>query len=110
MKPLITTIVEKATKKGGYYSIECEGEEYQELTNDMSLLCNQKATDKYVGIDNLDECRIELYDKDKEYRGYFYWIAYNRGSDRVADYSTSLESFIKIDKVFEKWEDEYYRL
>ena len=110
MKPLITTIVEKATKKGGYYSIECEGEEYQELTNDMSLLCNQKATDEYVGISNLDESVISIYDADKEYRGFIYWIAYNDGIDRLSDYSTSLESFIKIDKVSEKWEDEYYRL
>lgn len=110
MKPLITTIVEKATKKGGYYSIECEGEEYQELTNDMSLLCNQKSTDEYVGINNLDECVICIYDSEKEYRGFIYWIAYNTGIDRLSDYSTSLESFIKIDKVSEKWEDEYYRL
>ena len=36
MKPLITTIVEKATKKGGYYSIDVYGgEEYQEIMRDI---------------------------------------------------------------------------
>ena len=111
MKPLITTIVEKPTKKGGYYSIDVYGgEEYQEITNDISLLCNQKSTDEYVGISNLDESVIRIYDADKEYRGFIYWLAYNNGIERLSDYSTSLESFIKIDKVSEKWEDEFYRL
>jgi len=111
MKPFIQTIVEEATNKGGFYSIDVYGgEEYQELTNDISLLCNQKRTDEYVGISNLDESVISIYDADKEYKGFIYWIAYNDGIDRLSDYSTSLESFIKIDKVSEKWEDEYYRL
>tara|TARA_B100001559_G_scaffold313468_2_gene312539 strand:- start:708 stop:1043 length:336 start_codon:yes stop_codon:yes gene_type:complete len=111
MQPLIKTIVEKATKKGGYYSIDyVEGDEYQKITNDISLLCNQKSTDEYVGISNLDESVIRIYDADKEYRGFIYWIAYNNGIDRLSDYSTNLEKFIKIDKVSEKWEDDFYLL
>ena len=110
MKPLITTIVEKATKKGGYYSIECEGEEYQEITNDISLLCNQKSTDEYVGISNLDESVVRIYDADKESRGWIYWIAYNDATDRLSDYSTGLEDFINIKEVYKKWEDDYYLL
>ena len=111
MKPLIKTIVEKATKKGGYYSIDVYGgEEYQEMTNDISLLCNQKSTDEYVGISNLDESVIFIYDADKEYKGFIYWIAYNNGVERLSDYSTSLESFIKIDKVSDEWQDKYYLL
>jgi len=110
MKPLITTIVEKATKKGGYYSIECEGEEYQEITNDISLLCNQKSTDEYVGISNLDESVVRIYDADKESRGWIYWIADNDATDRLSDYSTGLEDFINIKEVYKKWEDDYYLL
>tara|TARA_R100001082_G_C4274492_1_gene121206 strand:- start:57 stop:392 length:336 start_codon:yes stop_codon:yes gene_type:complete len=111
MQPLIKTIVEKATKKGGYYSIDYrEGDEYQKITNDITLLCNQKSTDEYVGLSNLDESIIRIYDSNKESRGWIFWIAYNNGIDRLSDYSTGLEDFINITEVYEKWEDDFYLL
>jgi hypothetical protein len=111
MKPFIQTIVEEATNKGGFYSIDVYGgEEYQEMTNDISLLCNQKPTDKYVGISNLDESVIRIYDADKESRGWIFWIAYNDATDRLSDYSVNLESYIDIDKISEDWIDNYLNL
>ena len=110
MKPFIQTIVEEATNKGGFYSIECGGEEYQELTNDISLLCNQKSGDKYIGVNNLDECYINIYDADKEHRGWLFWIQYNDATDRLSDYATRIENYIDIDKISDEWIDNYLSL
>ena len=49
LEPLAKTIVQEVVDEGGFYSIEIEGEEYQEITNDTSLICNQKDGDKYIG-------------------------------------------------------------
>ena len=96
MKPFIQTIIEEATNKGGFYSIECDGEEYQEITNDISLLCNQKPTD--------------VYDADKEHRGWLFWIGYNDATDRLSDYATRIENYIDIDKISDEWIDNYLSL
>jgi hypothetical protein len=110
MKPLIKTIVEKAIKNGGSYSIDyVHGDEYQKKTTDISLLCNQKDGDQYVGVNNLDECYIYIYDKNNDDSvGYIHWIAWNDGTDRISDYSLSLDAIIK--SVSKKWQSEYNRL
>lgn len=109
MKPLIKMIVEKSIKNGGYYSIDYEqGDEYQKRTNDISLLCNQKEGDQYIGVNNLDCCYINIYDKNKDNVGYIHWIAWNDGTDRISDYCISLDSIIK--SVSKQWENQYNRL
>ena len=102
-------IVEKAIKNGGSYSIDYEqGDEYQEQTSDISLLCNQKAGDEYVGINNLDCCYINIYDKNNEDAGFIPWIAWNDGTDRISNYCLSLDAIIK--SVSKEWQNEYNRL
>jgi len=110
LEPLAKTIVQKAIDKGGFYSIEAVGEEYQEITNDVSLVCNQKDLDKYVGVDNLDECYINLYNDKKEFQGWILWIAENDGVERVSDYLLSINSYFNIGSLIDKWEKEYIRL
>ena len=61
IKPLVLEIVEEAVKKDLFFAIDClqgytfaDDYFYQHPTQDLSLLCNQKPEDQYVGTDNLD--------------------------------------------------------
>tara|TARA_R100001082_G_scaffold57425_1_gene31700 strand:+ start:963 stop:1298 length:336 start_codon:yes stop_codon:yes gene_type:complete len=110
LKPLAQTIVQKIIDKDGFYSIEAEGEEYQEITNDISLVCNQKDEDKYVGVDNLEWCFINFYDSKKKFKGWIEWIEDNNRDERVSDYSINLEEYIDLNKVIDEWSKEYSRL
>jgi len=110
LEPLAQTIVQKIIDKGGFYSIEAEGEEYQKITNDISLVCNQKDEDKYVGINNLDWCFINFYDSKKKFKGWIEWIEDNNKDERVSDYTINLEGYIDLNKTIDKWEKEYRRL
>ena len=140
MKGLLTTIVEKAIKKGYYYAIDCEqGYEftdegfYQHPTQDLTLLCNQKPKDEYVGVDNLDECHIffftkeqadrlnnavgkvsfdhEIWESEEEeengryYDGWILWSNWNEGVERVGDYTCNLDELIDLSKTMNKWEE-----
>tara|TARA_R100001510_G_C7574880_1_gene149988 strand:+ start:240 stop:578 length:339 start_codon:yes stop_codon:yes gene_type:complete len=111
LKPLAQTIVQKIIDKDGFYSIDAvEGEEYQEMTNDISLVCNQKDGDEYVGVNNLDWCIINFYDSKKKFKGWIEWIEDNNRDERVSDYSMNLEEYIDLNKVIDEWSKEYSRL
>tara|TARA_R100000008_G_C3539557_1_gene143994 strand:- start:507 stop:842 length:336 start_codon:yes stop_codon:yes gene_type:complete len=110
LEPLAKTIVQKVIDKGGFYSIEAEGEEYQEITDDISLVCNQKDGDEYVGVDNLEWCFINFYDSKKKFKGWIEWIEDNNRDERVSDYSMNLEEYIDLNKVIDEWSKEYSRL
>ena len=110
LEPLAKMIVQEVVDEGGFYSIEAEGEEYQEITNDISLVCNQKDEDKYVGVNNLDWCFINFYDSKKKFKGWIEWIEDNNRDERVSDYSINLEEYIDLNKVIDEWSKEYSRL
>ena len=110
LEPLAKTIVQKIIDKGGFYSISAEGEEYQEKTNDIALVCNQKDGDEYVGVNNLDWCFINFYDSKKKFKGWIEWIEDNNRDERVSDYSINLEEYIDLNKVIDEWSKEYSRL
>jgi len=110
LEPLAKTIVQEVVDEGGFYSIEAEGEEYQEITNDISLVCNQKDGDKYIGVDNLDMCYINIYDRKKEFDGWILWIGVNDHVERIGDHTLMSSDYINIDKLTDKWEEEYNRL
>ena len=110
LEPLAKTIVQKVIDKGGFYSIVAEGEDYQEITNDISLVCNQKDGDEYVGVDNLEWCFIKLYDSEEKFKGWIEWIEDNNKDERVSDYSMDLEEYIDLNKIIDEWSKEYIRL
>jgi len=141
MKGLLVTIIEKAIKeKDLFYAIDCmEGYEftsehfYQHPTQDMTVLCNQKPEDKYVGVHNLDECHIflftreqaerlnnavgkvnfdhEIWESEEEeengsyYDGWILWSNWNDGVERVGDYTCNLDELIDLSKTMNKWEE-----
>ena len=110
LEPLAKTIVQKVVDSGGFYSIEAEGEEYQEITNDTSLICNQKDEDKYVGVDNLDICHINVYDSKKKFDGWIFWVGVNDHVERISDHTLMSSDYIDIDKLMDEWEKKYIRL
>ena len=134
IKPLIIEIVGEAIKQDMFYAIDClQGyscaDEYffQHPTQDMRLLCNQKPDDKYVGIHNLDDCHILFFSRkeaerinkdvkegkdtnDYECEAWMYWTNWNDGVERVVDYTTNLNKLIGIDKIMDKWEQQFVEL
>jgi len=139
MKGLLQTIVGEAVKKGYYYAIDCDSgygftdkHFFQHPTQDMSLLCNQKPEDEYIGVDNLDECHIFFFTKEQAERlnnavgkvssdreiweseeeeekgryfdGWILWSNWNDGVERVCDYTCKLDELIGLSKISDKWE------
>ena len=128
MKPLLVEILESILRTDGKlaYAITCDGEELVNLTRDTSLACNQKESDEYVGVNAVDEARIEIYRKEEklggidiapdlifnlseedEYIGFIYWTNFNNGVERVSDYSVVLDEKYGLDKITDKWEKDY---
>ena len=128
MKPLLVEILESIlrTDEKLAYAITCDGEELVNLTRDTSLACNQKESDEYVGVNAVDEARIEIYRKEEklggidiapdlifnlseedEYIGFIYWTNFNNGVERVSDYSVVLDEKYGLDKTLDDWEKKY---
>lgn len=84
-----------------YYGIECEEEVIQLPTKDLSLLCNQKEGDKYVGIDNLDGGEVIFFIKQEviaiEYQPVGYLVFNNcaEGIERLDDWGRRLSPIIE---------------
>ena len=119
MKPLLVEILESILRTDGKlaYCISIDGEELVSLTRDTSLACNQKEGDKYVGVNAVDEARIEIYrmgyrisdhiQEEEEYIGFIYWTNYNDGIEKVVDYSCVLDDEYGLNKITDKWEKKY---
>ena len=128
MKPLLVEILESIlrTDEKLAYAITCDGEELVNLTRDTSLACNQKESDEYVGVNAVDEARIEIYRKEEklggidiapdlifnlseedEYIGFIYWTNFNNGVERVSDYSVGLDEKYGLSKTLDNWEKKY---
>jgi len=128
MKPLLVEILESILRTDGKlaYVITCDEEELVSLTRDTSLACDQKESDEYVGMSNLDEGRIEIWRKEEklggidispellfnlseedEYIGFIYWTNFNDGIERVVDYSVALDEKYGLNKTLNDWEKRY---
>ena len=128
MKPLLVEILKSIlrTDEKLAYAITCDGEELVNLTRDTSLACNQKESDEYVGVNAVDEARIEIYRKEEklggidiapdlifnlseedEYIGFIYWTNFNNGVERVSDYSVVLDEKYGLSKTLDNWEKKY---
>ena len=119
MKPLLVEILESILRTDGKlaYVITCDEEELVSLTRDTSLACNQKEGDEYVGVNAVDEARIEIYrmgyeisdhiQEEEEYIGFIYWTNFNNGIERVVDYSVVLDQKYGLQKTYEDWEKKY---
>ena len=128
MKPLLVEILESILRTDGKlaYAITCDEEELVNLTRDTSLACDQKESDEYVGMSNLDEGRIEIWRKEEklggidispellfnlseedEYIGFIYWTNFNDGIERVVDYSVALDEKYGLNKTLNDWEKKY---
>ena len=131
MKPLLVEILESilSTDEKLAYVITCDEEELVSLTRDTSLACDQKESDEYVGMSNLDEGRIEIWRKEEklggidispellfnlseedEYIGFIYWTNFNDGIERVVDYSVALDEKYGLNKTLNDWEKKYVLL
>jgi len=128
MKPLLVEILESILRTDGKlaYVITCDEEELVSLTRDTSLACNQKEGDEYVGVNAVDEARIEIYRKEEklggidiapdlifnlseedDYIGFIYWTNFNDGVERIVDYSVVLDEKYGLQKTYEDWEKKY---
>ena len=119
MKPLLVEMLESilSTDEKLAYCISIDGEELVSLTRDTSLACNQKEGDKYVGVNAVDEARIEIYrmgyrisdhiQEEEEYIGFIYWTNYNDGIEKVVDYSVVLDELYGLNKTYENWGKKY---
>ena len=113
MKPLLVEILESILRTDGKlaYTIECDEEFLVNPTRDTSLACNQKEGDEYVGVNAVDEARIEIcrlpYLTLKEYIGFIYWTNFNDGVERIVDYSVVLDEKYGLQKTYEDWEKKY---
>ena len=128
MKPLLVEILESilSTDEKLAYVITCDEEELVSLTRDTSLACNQKEGDEYVGVNAVDEARIEIYRKEEklggidiapdlifnlseedDYIGFIYWTNFNDGVERIVDYSVVLDEKYGLQKTYEDWEKKY---
>ena len=125
MKPLLVEMLESilSTDENLAYCISIDGDEIQSLTRDTSLACNQKEGDKYVGVNAVDEARIEIWslgetqkmpdledcyvEGDHQYIGFIYWTNYNAGIEKVVDYSVVLDEKYGLNKTYENWGKKY---
>ena len=128
MKPLLVEILDSILRTDGKlaYVITCDEEELVSLTRDTSLACNQKEGDEYVGVNAVDEARIEIYRKEEklggidiapdlifnlseedDYIGFIYWTNFNDGVERIVDYSVVLDEKYGLYKTYENWGKKY---
>ena len=119
MKPLLVEMLDSilSTDENLAYCISIDEEELVSLTRDTSLACNQKEGDKYVGVNAVDEARIEIYrmgyeisdhiQEEEEYIGFIYWTNYNDGIEKVVDYSVVLDEKYGLYKTLNDWEKKY---
>ena len=110
MKPLLVEILESILRTDGKlaYVITCDEEELVSLTRDTSLACNQKEGDEYVGVNAVDEARVEIWEnKDDKYIGFIYWTNFNDGVERVGDYSLVFDPMYKLSTTLDNWEKKY---
>ena len=119
MKPLLVEMLDSilSTDENLAYCISIDEEELVSLTRDTSLACNQKEGDKYVGVNAVDEARIEIYrmgyeisdhiQEEEEYIGFIYWTNYNDGIEKVVDYSVVLDEKYGLYKTYENWGKKY---
>ena len=125
MKPLLVEMLDSilSTDENLAYCISIDEEELVSLTRDTSLACNQKEGDKYVGVNAVDEARIEIYslgetqkmpdledcyvEGDHQYIGFIYWTNYNEGIEKVVDYSVVLDEKYGLNKTYENWGKKY---
>ena len=94
-----------------HYTIECYGDIAVELTRDLSECANQKAGDKYKGVNAFDECKVYIYDMslhdghrnlDESCIGFLGWTNWNDGVEKLYDYSTNLTSIKTASKKYER--------
>ena len=126
MKPLLVEILESILRTDGklVYCISCDEEELVSLTRNTSLACNQKEGDEYVGVNAVDEARIEIYrmgyeisgtigehhiQEEDDYIGFIYWAnhSFNEKVERVVDYSCVLDEKYGLYKTLNDWEKKY---
>lgn len=120
MKPLLVEMLDSILSTDGNlaYCISIDGEELVSLTRDTSLACNQKEGDKYVGVNAVDEARIEIWEQgiksqitghqyEDKYIGFIYWTNYNDGIEKVVDYSVVLDEKYGLYKTYENWGKKY---
>lgn len=120
MKPLLVEMLESilSTDENLAYCISCDEAEIVSLTRDTSLACNQKEGDKYVGVNAVDEARIEIWEQgiksqitghqyEDKYIGFIYWTNYNDGIEKVVDYSVVLDELYGLNKTYENWGKKY---
>jgi len=110
MKPLLVEILKSILRTDGKlaYTIECDEEVLVHPTRDTSLACNQKEGDEYVGVNAVDEARIEIWEnKDDKYIGFIYWTNFNDGIERVVDYSLVFDPMYKLSTTLDNWEKKY---
>ena len=104
-KPYIRFLMGEILKNRNYhYTIECYGDIAVELTRDLSECANQKAGDKYKGVNAFDECKVYIYDMslhdghrnlDESCIGFLGWTNWNDGVEKLYDYSTNLDKQVK---------------
>ena len=110
MKPLLVEILESILRTDGNlaYTIECYKEVLVNPTRDTSLACNQKEGDEYVGVNAVDEARIEIWEnKEDKYIGFIYWTNLNNGVERVVDYDLVFDPMYKLSTTLDNWEKKY---
>ena len=112
--------------------IETEGHVEVKPTRDLTKCCNLKADDKYIGVNNFDECDIHILEIDKnsteeqwneyysaehddyvkqEYLihvGALRWSNWNTGIEKLWDYLDRNDDVLSkiIDKVSKEFEEE----
>ena len=120
MKPLLVEILESILRTDGKlaYTIECDEEALVLPTRVTQLACNQNEGEEYVGINAVDEARIEIWEQgiksqitghqyEDEYIGFIDWTNFNDGIERVVDYSVVLDEKYGLDKTLDDWEKKY---
>ena len=91
-----------------FYTIECYGDIAVDLTRDLSACANQKAGDKYKGVNAYDRCKVYIYDvslrdehrnldecRDECRVGFLDYDNWNDGVEKLSDYSLNLEKQVK---------------
>ena len=104
-KPYIRFLMGEILKNRNYhYKIQCYGDIAVELTRDLGECADQKAGDRYKGVNAFDECTIYIYDMSlqDEHRdldecciGWLGWTNWNDGVEKLYDYSMNLDKQVK---------------
>ena len=92
--------------------------EHEDLIARIKKDCLEKLEEGYyfVGIDSPEEWLNSLSDDEiiKEFPKQYYcgdhvimWEVYNEGVDCFSDYTTSLEKYFDVKKLYNDWDDEF---